>query len=282
MKKINFLFLLLLIFSFASCAHTGAAQREKITANSDLAQNQTSNPPVWAGKTWAQGNSYFFSGMSSPSESLYDARQSAYSNALASVSQFLGMTISNNTTQIIGNDYSGINAQTNISSQDTNLVNGIVKDFQYSKTNDKFTGYILLEYSKQDIDDEKKRQADLEKKKLEMIAARKKIGILNVQAQVGVEQMIPALKQFLQSQGYLVGDNGKVAVLIKQISQNTERANPYSFVCFLNVEIDINGQIFTFTSRGYGSNESAAIKNARDSKQWLPIFEETFNAAQQY
>jgi hypothetical protein len=46
----------------------------------------------------------------------------------------------------------------------------------------------------------------------------------------------------------------------------------------LDIEIDLNGQIFTFTTRGYGATADDAINNARDAKQWLPVFADAFNA----
>ncbi|MDR2772497.1 MAG: hypothetical protein LBB93_03415, partial [Elusimicrobiota bacterium] len=246
-----------------------AAAVPQKSGQADVATAQ--NPPSWAGKTWQQGNSYFFSGISAPSDTLDSARQSAYVNALLSVSNYIGITVSNNTSQVVGNDYAGISAYTDISSQKTNLANGQTKDFQFTKSGTQYIGYILLEYAKSDIDGEKQRIIDLQKKKEAEIAARKDIGPIVVIATQEVETMVPALKQFLQSQGYLVGDRGLARAIIKFISQKVDRANPYSMVCFLDIEIDLNGQIFTFTTRGYGATADDAINNARDAKQWLPV-----------
>jgi hypothetical protein len=272
--KFSLVLITLTIF-FAACASVP----QKVVVTADEGASKTS--PDWAGKTWSQGNAFFFSGISDMAGSVYEARQQAYSDALTKAAEYIGVSLNNTTSQFLDNNFDSMNAQTSLTIEETKLSQGIIKDFKYTQSNGKFTGFILMEYSKKDLDEEKQRQLDLIEKKKAAIAARKNIGEVAVSAPQNLKEMIPALKQFLQKQGYLVGDNGKAFATIKEISSSTQRANQFSMVCFLNLEINFNGQIFNFTSRGYGTDETQALINAKTAKQWLSVFEDLFIKAQE-
>jgi hypothetical protein len=59
--------------------------------------------PAWLGKTWQDGKSFFFSGISGECYSLQEAKEQAYINALTKVSEYVGVYIYKD-IKILSND----------------------------------------------------------------------------------------------------------------------------------------------------------------------------------
>jgi hypothetical protein len=224
--------------------------------------------PSWLGKTWVEGSNYYFSGISSDSNSLQEAKEQAYMNAIIKAAEFVGMTINNKTVQTINSNYDDINSKTNLSIQDTFLSQAIIKEFQYTKTdNKKFVGYALIEYNRSSLEQEKRRQAELETQKQNKIAERKKLGTFTISTNSpSLNILLPDIKKHLQAQGYTIGNSGKT-ISISLIERRFSISQNDIYSCHLNISIEINGQIQIIKSAGYGKNKE--ISQADANKQWI-------------
>ncbi|MDR3048334.1 MAG: hypothetical protein LBV16_00585 [Elusimicrobiota bacterium] len=219
--------------------------------------------PAWIGKTWSEGNYYYFSGISSDGNSLQEAKEQAYMNAVIKAAEFVGMTINNKTTQNLNSNYDNINSQTNLSIQDTFLSQAIIKEFKYTKTNDKkFVGYALIEYKKSILEQEKNRRTDIEAQKQKKIAERKKMGVFTIISNFQNPPLLTSIKKHLQEQGYTISGGGNKIIQVSLIEQRFSISANDIHSCHINVSIEIDGEIQTINSTGYGKDKESAQADA--------------------
>lgn len=230
--------------------------------------------PAWTGKTWQEGNSFFFSGISGECFSLQEAKEHAYINALRKVSEYVGVTITIKTIKILNNDNINIDSSTDLSSQDIFLTQALIKEFNYTKKDGKFTGYILIEYNNNLLKDEKKRRAILEEEKRIKIENRKKIGIITVNVlNSSISNLNGEIKYFLHNEGYVLGENG-IPLVFKLVTEQINKSTQNIFICKTKIDISFKNEVKSFSAVGYGNDRNQAIDDAHH--QWIKIFKENF------
>lgn len=232
--------------------------------------------PVWLGKTWQQGKSFFFSGISGECHSLQEAKEQAYINALTKVSEYVGVYINTKTIKILSDDTVSIDSSTDLSSEDIFLTQAFIKEFEYRKSDNKFTAYILIEYDNNLLESEKKRRADLEKAKELKKEAHKKIGKIAVRIlNPSICDLTGEIKHFLHNDGYVVGESG-IPLLFKVISEQVTESKSQQniFICKIKIDIIFKNNVQSYSSIGYGNTRNQAVNDAH--AQWIKTFKEYF------
>ncbi len=230
--------------------------------------------PAWLGKTWQDGKSFFFSGISGECYSLQEAKEQAYINALTKVSEYVGVYINTKTIKILSNDIVSIDSSTDLSSENIFLTQAFIKEFKYVKSGKLFTGYILIEYNNNLLENEKKRRADLEKEKQAKIEKRKKIGIITVNIlNSSIYNLDGEIKHFLHDEGYFTGTNG-IPLTFKLITEQISKSKQNIFICKIKIDICFRNEVKSYSSTGYGNDKRQAVNDAHT--QWVKIFKENF------
>jgi hypothetical protein len=254
------------IVFFTSCA---GIPKESVLIKSDNDANQIS----WLGKTWIENGNLYAGGISSECDTLQQARQQAYTDALTKIAEYSGISVSNNNAVFLNNSYSGMTSHSDILLDKTFLSKALIKDFKYNKTkSSKFVGYILVQYDMRLIEEEKARKNKNEENKKKEIADRKKFGSIKIIAPKNLNLIVTDLKEFLQNEGYLIRNDGKVANLSLVDEEYIEKDG--GFTATIKTELNLNDRLIVSRSSGFGISKKDAFRDA--VRQWLNYFKDDY------
>lgn len=246
----------------------------KRAASPILEDNSPAREVSWLGTTRVEGSTLYSSGISGECSTLQQARQEAYNDALRKIAEYAGITISNNSVLFLNSSQSNISAFTNMTVEETALSKTVIKEFEYNKNaGGKYIGYILVQYDLKLLDEEKKRKAEIEKKKREIIDNRRKIGIMTINTPPSLYLIASDLGRFLQSEGYLIGQQGKPINVSLIDEEYIERAGGWTAT--LKTELNLNGTIIVTRSSGFGSDKQKAFNEA--ARQYINYFKDDYN-----
>ena len=256
MNKITLICIFLAVSFFGACA---APQKE----------------PVWLGKTWQEGSKFFFSGISGECSTLQESKEQAYINAMIKAAEYVGVSVNTKTKQTLTNDGADLESLTGLSAEEVFLTQASIKEFVYNKTEDKmFTGYILIEYNKNLLEEEKKRRDELERQRLQKIADRKKLGALSVKMPAAISSINGEVKHFLQQQGYITGEEG-TPLVFTLVDENYSVSMQSIFVCGIKIDIQFKDDVKSYSSTGFGKDKGTALGDAL--KQWMEEFKTKYS-----
>ncbi|MDR3244162.1 MAG: hypothetical protein LBT79_05380, partial [Elusimicrobiota bacterium] len=206
--------------------------------------------------------------------SLKEAKEKAYIDALIKIAQYLGISVSDKTIYSLNADFSSIDAKSKTEVKDTFLSQVIIKEFQWTKNKYNFVGYILLEIPKNLLEKEKARKEAEEKKRQKTISDRKNLGAFSIQVNTKeIQILIPDIKSHLQACGYTILNEGiPIKVNLIEGRFNESQGGIYSYE--LNIEINFNNDVKTISSKGFGNSRDNAKSDAY--KTWLENFREIY------
>jgi hypothetical protein len=228
--------------------------------------------PNWMGKTWLSGNNMYFAGISGEEATLKDAKEQAYIDALQKVGQYIGMSVNAKTVQTLTSDDSSIESLANILLKDVYLSQISIKEFKYTKTNNRYVGNVLLECNVSMIEKEKQRRIEEENKRRQLLERRKALGIFIVQTQSNsIKPIIADIKSILQSEGYEISPHQKGnPIILNLIDENFSQSSQEIYSYNFNVEIIFNNNINTLSAKGFGNSQDNAKRYAY--KKWIEAF----------
>lgn len=232
--------------------------------------------PVWLGKTWQEGSKFFFSGISGESSTLQESKEQAYINAMTKAAEYVGVSVNTKTKHTLSNDGADIESLTGLSAEDVFLTQASIKEFTYNKTGDKqFIGYILIEYNRNLLEDEKKRRDEIERQRLLKIADRKKLGPLSVNMPSSISRINGEVKHFLQQQGYIIGDENATPLKFTVIEEDYAVSMQSIFVCSVKIDIQFKNDVKSYLAKGYGKDKNQALDDAL--QQWTQEFKSKYS-----
>lgn len=227
--------------------------------------------PLWQGKSWSEGDNLYFSGISSEKNTIQEAKQEAYNNALTGIADYLGVTLnidSQNTISSQANDYkSYMQAET----KDVLVKQVYTTEFMYQSFGNKYVGNILLEYNQKTMQQELARREEalqqhqqeerLKKQQEQAIKdKRKNLGPIEVKINPADLDIKNPLIKKLGELGYSLATEGKT-LLVKITNTSYSQAKNLS-TCQLSVEVNFEGQILGYQVKGFGKDQASALKNA--------------------
>ncbi|MDR2708486.1 MAG: hypothetical protein LBC07_00720 [Elusimicrobiota bacterium] len=228
----------------------------------DSTSVQASKAPDWAGKTWIDGNSYFFSGISGITDNLADARQQAYLDALSKAAQYLGISLDDTTQYIINSNVSSLNSSTNITTDQTQLTQGIIKDFQYTRNkNNSIVGYLLLVYNKSDIEREKRRKEQLAQQEKRRILDRAKFRV-SINTDERLDGLSAEVKEVFSKLGYQIASESDMLLNVKVADESYENVRNGMIMCVLKIEVSLGQKAQVLETFGYGKTREEAFQKA--------------------
>ncbi len=227
--------------------------------------------PDWQGRSWQEGGSLYFSGISSETESIQNARQEAYNNALSDIADYLGLNLNVTSESSTYSQYSDYQSVLKAETDDVLLKQIHVKNFEYQKIGNRYVGNILLEYNQKNMKEEIARLEEV-RKKLEMEKplreqeeqkARQRRAAMG-KVQVNLSPIILTFRSQLisrlQSMGYDVVPVGK-SLLVNASNISYEQTNGI-WVCLMDFEVVFRNQVSVYSARGTGATKEQAFANA--------------------
>ncbi|MDR3049529.1 MAG: hypothetical protein LBV16_06835 [Elusimicrobiota bacterium] len=267
MKAFKILTILIIAAFLGACA----------SAPKKAVLNDDSNPRnlTWLGKTWAEGSTLYAGGISGESDNLQQARQQAYSDALRKIAEYSGITVSNNAFFAVSANNASSSDLSNMSVEETSLSKAQIKEFEYGKTQTgKFVGYALVQYDMRLLEEEKKRKEELEKQRKQEMENRKKLGKLAIIAPQKLNLLVPDLKQFLQSEGYLIAETGDSITVSLINEEYIEKGNLW--LATIKTEFNLKDKIIVSQASGVGKTKYEALTEA--VKRWIDYFKDDYKA----
>ena len=226
--------------------------------------------PSWVGKTWIEGQKYFFSGISGECRTLKEAKDQSFLDGAVKAAQYIGMSISIRSETQNTQDKSLLDEQIRSQVSETFLSQAIVKEFVYTKTADGFfVGHSLIEYDNRVLQAEKRRRLDLEAERAKKLAERKKVGALSIRFSPTLNRISADIKEYFQAQGYLLGDKG-IPVEIYLVEERFSKSLQNIHSCNLKIAVDFDGDVKVFEATGFGADKGRAQADA--FKTWLALF----------
>ncbi|MDR2709392.1 MAG: hypothetical protein LBC07_05410 [Elusimicrobiota bacterium] len=220
---------------------------------------QTAQAPSWAGKTWIDGNSYLFSGISGIADNLADARQQAYLDALSKAAQYLGISLSAATNYSVTSDASALNSSTNITTDQTQLTQGIIRDFQYTQDKNGIVGYILIEYDKADIERERQRKEKVVEQEKRRLSERSKVDIA-INLDERLKDLAADIRTVFSKLGYKIVPESDTLLNVKIANESYQNVRNGMIMCVLKVEFSLGQKMQVLEAFAYGKTQEEAFQ----------------------
>ena len=216
----------------------------------------TARLPAWIGKNWQENEYFYFSGISAPTANPALARQDAFSNALASASEYLGTRVYVQTQSTLSNARQDIELHFSAETEDFLFLYGEVKDFYLAREESSFIGHLLLAFKKSDLDNAQKtaaRQKQQAARKRQKNAAS---GFWKIVPPADWEILAGAVEKKLQNQGFQFRPKGQ-PLYIRLLHCQCNSLPAYKLQsCVLTVHMQLPAQQYTLQLHGFGKNRA--------------------------
>lgn len=219
--------------------------------------------PSWAGKSWTERNTLYFSGISAGCTDLACAQQQAYQNAVSALAEYIGTTVQVQTTGMLTNDFQTMQAQFLSNTEALPLEKITIEDFKHTTAAQRITGHILISVDQAQVDAAKQYVERQQQERAARLQRRKDLGPIVIQTPGGWTDLSGRIENLLNENGYLVAKSGKpFTVTIQQFTCSPSSVIRELQICSLQAQYSFRGTQNTLSSKGYGKNERKAREEA--------------------
>lgn len=230
--------------------------------------------PAWAGKNWQEKQVFYFSGISPTCSNVSCAKEEAYNNAVASITTFLGSTVSVVTESELDNSGQYFNTHFKSSTQKVPLKHLHVEKFQISRYKKNLVGYILLSIKTSEINAILNQIEQNTARQAEQQKSRHQLGVIRVHTTKGWKDLEGQMTRFLSKAGYCTGENGN-DLLIQVDNFTCIRSQIQDIqICTLQARVRFKQKNLVYISKGYGRVHTQARQDA--IKAWLEQIQPDF------
>jgi len=223
----------------------------------------TPKAPSWAGKSWTEKNTLYFSGISSGCTDVACAQQNAYQNAVSSLAEYIGTTVQVQTTGMLTNDFQTMQAQFLSNTEQLPLEKIKIEDFKHTADAQRITGYILISVDQAQVDAAKRHVEKQQQERAARLQRRKDLGPIAVQTPSGWTDLSGRIENLLNENGYIVAKMGTpFTVTIQQFSCSPSSVIRELQICSFQSQFSFKGTQNTFSTKGYGKSEGKAREEA--------------------